>query len=599
MKKIISILLCVVMVFTMTAGVFSEDSKTINYVSLGSSQTLGYGLPSFYPTQMTNWTGTFLENLAWDFLGWDAPTWNPTAITKLNNAETGYNSKGFELDVEGSFGNLLCKQLSDRGYTVNYNQLSSAGFRAQDLLMFLYDNLGLDLMQYITYLYEGSFIDLYLGAYDETAIQSMSEHFQNTLKDADIITYDLGCANFSLGLCSPLDTGADVNYDNFYTCIFTEDEYEQYKKYEDVAKALIRKTLNSYGIEETKDIELLIDSVAYGFTAYCVAFDKSMEWIFNNNPDATVIVMQIQNLIDGYILNYNGVELPLGDIMQVLITMANSYASSLSKYSSKILYSKITDDHRVSFIIDDVANYEGPDDLTDTLKVQLDLYSFFTGFYFKSGLTPIYESLGGLPYDNNYNDVLNASYDACIKLLKYIYLTDYPCELTISEDISAYTTIVETLMLDTASGVLDGAGNENAIETAIASFENLSDLEKGYIKYNLYYLISTTALFHPNYEGHQQMADAVLATLDNGEAGNQNRITGIQDAINEMDNNIQDIKNFVVNKVTEKVNETINNTVSTIKDEINNTVSTVKENIDNAIVKPINSLLTKIKDLVK
>jgi len=598
MKKIIAIVLCIVMVFTMTAGIFAEDSQTINYVSLGSSQTLGYGLPDFYPTQFRNWTGTFLENLAWDFLGWDAPTWNPTAVTKLNNPETGYNNFGLGNDIKGSFGNLLCETLKSRGYTVNYSQLASCAFRAQDLLMFLYDNTSLDCYQNLQFLSDNGFFDLYKGSHDESAIQSVRELYQNAIKDADIITYDLGCGNFSLCL-SEIFYSDGISYENNYTSIFTEEEYEQYKKYEDLAKALINRTLQSYGIEATEEFDFIIDAIAYSFTAYCVAFDKTMEWIYSNNPDATVVVMQIQNMIEGYRLNYNGIELPFGDMMQVFVTMANSYASSLSKYSSKILYSKLTDDQRVSFVIDDIANYEGPEDLTDTLKVQLDLYSYIVGFYFKSVLTPVYESLGHYVYDKNYNDVLNASYDACIQFIKYLYLSDYPCELSMDETFGLTSNIIETIMLDAANGVLNGNGNAEAIENAINAFESLSDSEKGCMKFDLYYILCNSALFHPNYEGHQQMADAVINTLDNGEAGSQNRITGFQDAIKEMDNNIQNIGSFVVNKVKEKVNESINNTVSTVKEEINNTVSTIKDNIDKAIISPINSILTKIKDLVK
>jgi len=54
-KKIISLSLCLVMVFLLAGNVFASSKGTVKYVSLGTSGTVGFGLDTVPHVNFRKW----------------------------------------------------------------------------------------------------------------------------------------------------------------------------------------------------------------------------------------------------------------------------------------------------------------------------------------------------------------------------------------------------------------------------------------------------------------------------------------------------------------------------------------------------------------
>jgi len=57
MKKLIAVILSIVLVLSLSTCIFADNKEnSLNLVTLGSSQTLGFGLPGFLNEKFAAWT---------------------------------------------------------------------------------------------------------------------------------------------------------------------------------------------------------------------------------------------------------------------------------------------------------------------------------------------------------------------------------------------------------------------------------------------------------------------------------------------------------------------------------------------------------------
>jgi len=611
MKKITAIVLCITLLLSCTQAslaivdrnkidkkktdnkenhsVLDNTNDSLNLVTLGSSQTVGYGLPGFYPTQFSDYTGTEEEIADWNENGWKAKTWNPMYAPLMTDSNCGWNGAGIGVVVPGALPDLLKKELENDGYSVNLHQLCTCGFRANDFLLFLYDDYQLDAYgQY--YMYMDNMLLSKYGDTQEESLSYLKNLYQTNLQNADVIIYDLGAGNFGNSLLSDFrNEDIDVCYKN----ILSAEDYLYFEKLRQIVEQQFAVLLNNNNIDSEiiTSFADVIDRMTYSLLAYCTSLDKTMDWIFTHNPDAKVVVMQIQNLAKNMKFYFEGITLPAGDIINILISIANNYAASYSHYTDKYYYARITDNQTVSFIEDELLAYQSPEDLTPALIQACDCYWF--GEYstlVKSDFTAVYEAAGYTVHDDNYDKALTYQYDAYLKYLKYIISTDYANMNSNWDDWynAAYinVAICKELMADVLTNFEMGKDSSDSVKKAIEKFESCDDSIKRVLR--LVLDTGTAELRHPNYEGYKQMTDAVIKALDNEYTGCESIKKGIVYFIKDMSSTNASITEYVVEDISSK-----------IKENVYTSVNAVKNCIDKVIANPLRTIVTKIKDFIQ
>jgi len=556
MKKLIALVLCFAMLLSMAVYTFAESKGTINYVSLGSSQTLGYGLPGYIGEKFVKWTGSVEDFEDWNAHGWDAGVWNSYLNCFGSEAELGYNSFGFEVVVPGAVSTLIRDAIKKQGYDVNFSQLAFAGSRANDLLAFLYDDYVPDAYhQYYCY-NEGMFFWRSQET-PEKCLEYLKKKYQSAIKEADFITYDLGAGNFG---CQMQSFYGDDNWEEVYKNSLSTEEYILFSKLRTLIKTGIEELLQKNDIDPASVSYLNeIDRYTYCLLGFCTSFDKAMDWIYTNNPDVCVVVSQIQNFAPSSLYYIEGLEIYATDLVDILVGIANSYTASMSKYADKYYYARITDDSRVRIICDDIVDYEGPEDLNEVLKQAVDNYLYYEGEPTpKLMFTVAYGAAGKKVHDEDYDDALTNAYDTFFKFMKYVATTDYSI-VRISDD-STLKNILSQLISESYADYSVGLSNEAALSDAIESFESLSIEEKRQFKY--FFINYNDAVLHPNYEGQQQMADAIINALEMDERGMTSILKGVKNGFKDFIKSNGNVGKFVANKVVADIQENVKTKVN-------------------------------------
>jgi len=590
MKKVIAYVLCLAMVLSMASAIFAETEKeSINYVSLGSSLTFGYGFDGAYPREMKSWTGSKMEKAAWGMFGWKADKWDPEDNVYMTISETGYSNAGFDLEVEGALPNLVKKELISRGYDVTLHQLAMASLRSYDLLLFLGED----------YVEDGYASKYLLGEYrlshlvtgeksTKEAIAIIQTSYQAALLDADLITYDLGAGDFGLGLSQSVVSGTDFDIQN----VLKDDELELYNKYKTAVWNQIKLVLTNNGISADKvdSYQSLADNLTYLLVCYCKSLDTAMKWIFTNNEDATVVVMQIPNMSIDLKAEVNGVMLPVGSLTDILIGMANNYAAFLSPYASKYYYARITDDKRLPMFLDDIENYNGTvsKDLIAQMDVSTRQSSGRESILIKSMLGSVYESkeIAGRVNDKYYDEVLGAVYDGVIRVIKACYDSDDAGTIASgysSKCNNAFAKILKEMMADIITSIRADQDYDKAIETAISKIENNETFTKEQFHMYVFASLFGGTLSHTNREGYQMMADAVFEALDSHNTGFIGRLNGMKNAVKDINTTTIDLAEFVISQAKPAIKNAVTTVQNNIKTTVKNNVNTVIKNVISGI----------------
>lgn len=574
MKKGIAFVLVLAMLLASTNMLFAAELKTkkeaYNYVSIGASQTCGYGLPGY--ANKTDYAGGFSE------------------LNGLNE---------FHL-VEGCFSDLVLKYLQKENpkKDVKVEQLTFGMCRSNDILPFLYDDYKIDFYSNFCFLGDqNTILTDFANVSKQTtsdALTSLKAIYKKALKEADFITYDLGCANFSLGL-----TYCEVPDD--FESLFTADEYKMFIQFRENVNTQVTALLKQFDID-AKDVEPLatwLDAMTYSLVGYCSSLDKTMSWIYKNNEnvdDLTVVVMQVQNYLSGLEVEMDGVVIPIGEISNILIGLANNYAATYSKYSSKYIYVRTTEDPSVSRILEDFMAYETGDDLSQ-FKTILEDYEFSVNTV---SVKALFEKVctGQYAKAKASQEALNLAYDTYIKFIQNIINDDSvtaktynawdPSTVGYKALNQTFGAIVKNLIREAVAGCCANSYDmTNALSNAATQLAK-DEEAYAYAKYYIEFSLGGTALLHPSKDGYEEIFEAFKETIESNDTVISRKLDGVKYAVNDVLSTTNRIVKFAVNQTQKKIEK-----------HITKQLETVEARLDEKLNGLVSELIPKIFELIK
>jgi len=350
-----------------------NDDGVINYVSLGASNVNGYGMHGY------------LDEDVYEY-----------PLLKENA-----NIYGYKQDTPGSYPVLVKEYLEGKGHTVNLSQLAISSMRAEEVRFLLDDSYTGDaytdwrFCDVPGYTNRNSQNWFYLAGKleweaqgntgtptQEQAVAALKEAYRKAISEADLITVDIGINNFGVYASNQI---VSKMYENDLNTIDPELAaiYAEGKAY--VMSVLEEMAGDLLTVMPVDALNHMADTMAYALVGFCLSFDAVMEQIRALNPDATVTVVSIQNLMYGLKAQMPGFEseLPFGDIFGALINAANVYTATVSEYSDTYTYADVRKNGRVEFFSDELLGYNGdPSTLGQDMKDCFDVYD--NDLYIKS-----------------------------------------------------------------------------------------------------------------------------------------------------------------------------------------------------------------------
>ncbi len=591
------------------------DGK-LDYVSFGASNVNGYGLQGYLPE----------------------------GITADNKADA--NVFGFDRCPEGSYPDLVRDHFEEHGILVDMHQLAISSMRAEELHILLDDNYDGD--AYSAWRFTG-------GGREEwfiTACGSVAaarEAYQTAVKNADLITVDIGVNNFGVYLSNEIMNPGWCGHD--VTTI--DSEYVEY--YAQLRSWLLAKVPELEGYSEELDV------IAYAFLGFIANFDASIEKIREYNADATIVVVPVQNIVADMKLDLGGAVLDLGYIVSEITNAANLYTAHISPYHDEYFYASDIRENgkaRVDFFLDTIKEYNGDvstldADMLDCFNVYQDGFSvidtvrgYLTNEYAaylvqigaalkQAELFPAdkeftiadfialgdsaigYGIFDGTDFEsyiptfegiyNGYYGALDAAYDAYAKLMQFgstydtLNLEGYNGR---AEDV-----VLEALMNTIINSALAGFNApgyrftipEDFVDQIAASGNISTESVETVLAFGVRTAIGNSFFGHPNRAGHIQVADAVIYAIENEVGGvgfTVDYAKGIIEKIVAVYKYADSIG--LVDDVKAQVSDIIEEYIDDVKAEATEKVSVCVENAFNVINNKRDDILEyvgKIKDI--
>jgi len=321
------------------AGNQKSEESTYNYVSIGDSFTTGFGLPMTEAQTTTSIPAFSVES-------------NPFMSISM------YNAMYYSVRAPGAYPDLVVKALQENGKNVDYKQLAQAAMRTYDLRFLLDENYPAD--SFTT--------SYYLSAWKVNGVDYLNDlraEYRSAIKDADLITYDLGKNEMSNYLLQTLvvNSTSEVELEN----ILSEAGAEKYYACREQIHQLIDKYTEGEKTSETlATIERIVDTLVYAYVGFQVNYDKTLDLIYELNPDVQIMVLTLSSPMGEVNLQVGDFVLPVGTIMSSMCDMANLYILSASKHVDDVTIVDATDaEGYYTMLGDDVAAYQGMEQLLD------------------------------------------------------------------------------------------------------------------------------------------------------------------------------------------------------------------------------------------
>ena len=317
--KMLSLILTVAMLLSVCATTISaveemipqqeEEKTTINYVSIGDSMTNGYGFVGYAQDDDTGY---------YDFIA----------------GENMYGAGSYALQFE--------EYLSEGGKVdVNHTKLAPSALLSDDLLYLLggRDEEFND--------YWGGYRD-YVGKKYKNEDAQLKAHFQDAVRNADVITLGIGNASFGAFLVDRVTNaigimgGTPASYPNLTLenglALLEDEEAKQAVMaiYEDFKADFIASAGESF---VDMDLDAILDIVGYTVASFLLSYDAVIDEIARLNPDAEVILIGLMNTTYGLEITGKDIEtIAIGDVMDEMFDLLNAYIAgipALKQYSGE------------------------------------------------------------------------------------------------------------------------------------------------------------------------------------------------------------------------------------------------------------------------
>ena len=381
MKRILAVLLAAAMCLTMLpAMAFAEEpaapeSKEVNLVVFGNSTSSGYGMPDFYNHNngfATN--NNYLEDWAAEADGYtqdwypDGDAWTYDAADYWRS--TLHRTSLSHMSVDAYPWQLKRYMVQEQGIDkVNLTPVTMNGMRTDELRSFLdkdfyqeasereyayaqrwIDEHGItggDVDTYRGFLnaHMGWYIDNFRdsGAIANNTYDEAQTYVKNSIKDADVIVFDLCNNNFGTYMGYRLSSylGMEDRY--------ASNTYETIDDVRDLPDGL-KKTINSLketvagssDVFKTAAGSQLLDTYIYSVADCIVNFRADMEMIREINPDAKIIAVGLNNPMEGLGIANGDMKIDLGAICGKLFDLVNTYIKAFDKNANNYYYADLS-----------------------------------------------------------------------------------------------------------------------------------------------------------------------------------------------------------------------------------------------------------------
>ena len=325
----------------------------LHYVSLGASNTNGYGHHGYLDPEIYE---------------------DPLAAPKAN-----MNDYGYDKAPANAYPALIRDALAEKtGREVELHQLAISSMRVEEVLWLLDDSCAPD--EYMDWRFTGgkSWFDM---AHKEGGRDALRVEYRDYIANADVITVDLGWNNFGVYAFNNIMTILKEHGTRYWKAPDFDSVIDagMEEEYYAIRDKVIERINDFVDLSDTaltgNTIEMLADVLTYATFGACYNFDKVIEKIYDLNPDANVVVINIQNLADELIVNLDGTELPLGDLYGELIEFVDLYRASMSPYADKYGFAYAGVDGDVDTFLDEFRLWNGdPATLSQDMKDLFDMY---------------------------------------------------------------------------------------------------------------------------------------------------------------------------------------------------------------------------------
>ncbi len=346
----------------------NNDNK-VTYMSIGDSMTNGYGMDGYYPAYDGKPEGEVIVHSK------EANSW--TSFT--DHTVTG-NVFGYDRHVEETYSAALRDYLMEKSdLEVEWLPSAISGLRSEDLLWLLdpYQEYQGDL--YTDYIWKNGtpqdgkvsrfikaqygnssakvdeiddsfeLVDPQNNLYDSELARSELELFKqeytNRIKNSDIISIHFGTHTFASiaanRVRAVLGIGNDDFYDERVTLDYMLDTYPAFKglyqKYEPQIKAYLAEMV---GLDANNEyFGPLYDVFAYCTLSIIYSYDRVLEIIRDINPEAQIIIMGVNNFLDGLKLVNNGeTVVDFGELLNYFIDLVNLHRASFADGAFRAIY---------------------------------------------------------------------------------------------------------------------------------------------------------------------------------------------------------------------------------------------------------------------
>ncbi len=354
-----------------------EETKTLNYVSLGDSMTNGYGLTGYngnsgvadygygsYTNQFADWlvdtgyadevnhTQLALSAMRAEDLHWllEVDYEDEEVLALIDEMDKNYATKW----------NVINQAIADEKYTQEYvdalDSSKEAYFEAYEdewnevfsngdswtWRELVHDYRFNVIANYVTYFANGGTddnIDLknewtgYKNYSDVEALQIVAEYYQDAVANADIVSNGIGNGNFGVFMLGRIQEAIGFSGNPTQAMIYKVENAIRECSPEVQAKILELKDtlyaeLADYINMEDDMMAALVNSIVYGELSYVLNWCGATDAIVKLNPDVELMIVGLMNTMNGIKMEIGGVTIDVGELMGIMLDSLNAFMAA-------------------------------------------------------------------------------------------------------------------------------------------------------------------------------------------------------------------------------------------------------------------------------